>query len=76
MMYALKYSVISSCDSKSEEQKKGPKLFTWATMVPLVGREVELYGEVYPGYAGIKGIHIESIRFEGLYIVGQSEDSV
>jgi hypothetical protein len=55
----------------TEEQKKGPKLFTWATMVPLVGREIEVYGEVYPGYAGVKGIHIESIRFEGLYIVGQ-----
>ena len=58
----------------TEEQKKGPKMFTWATMVPLVGREVEVYGEIYPGYAGVKGIHIESIRFEGLYIVGQKED--
>lgn len=60
----------------TEEQKKGPKMFTWATLVPLVGREVEVYGEIYPGYAGIKGIYIESIRFEGLYIVGQSEESV
>jgi len=59
----------------TEEQKKGPKLFTWATMVPLVGREVEVYGETYPGYAGVKGIHIESIRFEGVYIVGQEEQS-
>lgn len=55
----------------TEEQKKGPKMFSWATLVPLVGREVEVYGEVYPGYAGVKGIHIESVRFEGLYIVGQ-----
>ena len=55
----------------TEEQKKGPKMFTWATLVPLVGREAEVYGEVYPGYAGIKGIHIESIRFKGVYIVGQ-----
>lgn len=60
----------------TEEQKKGPKMFTWATLVPLVGREVEVYGEIYPGYAGVKGIHIESIQFEGLYIVGQSEESV
>lgn len=60
----------------TEEQKKGPKLFTWATMVPLVGREVEVYGEIYPGYAGVKGIYIESIRFEGLYIIGQTEESV
>jgi len=60
----------------TEEQKKGPKLFTWATLVPLVGREVEVYGEIYPGYAGVKGIHIESIQFKGLYIVGQSEESV
>lgn len=60
----------------TEEQKKGPKLFTWATLVPLVGREVEVSGEIFPGYAGIKGIHIESIQFEGLYIVGQTEESV
>jgi len=49
----------------TEEQKKGPKLNKWATLVPLVGMEVEVCGEVYPGYAGIKGIHIESIKFEG-----------
>ena len=55
----------------TEEQKKGPKLFTWATLVPMVGREVEVNGEIYPGYAGVKGIHIKSIRFEGEYIVGE-----
>ena len=60
----------------TEEQKKGEKLFTWATQVPLIGREVEVYGEVFPGYAGVKGIHIEIIQFEGLYIVGQSEESI
>jgi len=60
----------------TEEQKKGPKLFTWATQVPLIGREVEVYGEVFPGYAGVKGIHIELIQFEGTYIVGQTKDSV
>jgi hypothetical protein len=49
----------------TEAQKKGPKLNTWATLVPLVGREVEVYGEVYPGYGGIKGVCIESIKFEG-----------
>ena len=49
----------------TEAQKKGPKLNTWATLVPLVGMEVELCGEVYPGYSGVKGIHIESIKFEG-----------
>jgi len=60
----------------TEEQKKGPKMFTWATLVPLIGREVEVSGEIFPGYAGVKGIFIESIQFEGLYIVGQSEESV
>ena len=60
----------------TEEQKKGPKMFTWATLVPMVGREVEVYGEIFPGYAGVKGIHIELIQFEGLYLVGQSKDSV
>ena len=56
----------------TEEQKaSGKKLFTWATLVPMVGREIEINGEVYPGYAGVKGIHIESIRFAGDYIVGQ-----
>jgi hypothetical protein len=60
----------------TEEQKKGEKLFTWATQVPLIGREVEVYGEVFPGYAGVKGIHIEIIQFEGTYIVGQSEETL
>jgi len=60
----------------TEEQKKGPKMFTWATLVPLIGREVEVSGEIFPGYAGVKGINIEAIQFEGLYIVGQSEESV
>ena len=55
----------------TEEQKKGPKLFTWATLVPMTGREIEVYGEIYHGYAGVKGIHIESIFFEGEYIVGK-----
>ena len=55
----------------TEEQKKGPKMFTWSTLVPLVGREVEVYGEVYPGYSGVKGIFIELIQFEGQYLVGQ-----
>ncbi len=53
----------------TEEQKK-QKLFTWATQVPMVGRVVEVYGEVYPGYAGVKGIHIESICFADDYLVG------
>jgi len=49
----------------TEAQKKGPKLNKWATLVPLVGMEVEVFGEVYPGYGGIKGLHIVSIKFEG-----------
>ena len=56
----------------TEEQKKGTeKLFTWATLVPMVGREIEICGDVYPGYAGVKGLHIRSVRFEGDYIIGQ-----
>lgn len=51
-----------------EQKKKG--LFTWSNMVPLTGRKVELYGEIYPGCAGVKGIHIKSIYYEGEYIVG------
>ncbi len=53
----------------TEEQKK-EGLFTWSNMVPLTGRKVELYGEIYPGYAGVKGIHIKSIYYEGEYLVG------
>jgi hypothetical protein len=56
----------------TEAQKKGTeKLFTWATLVPMTGREIEICGDVYPGYAGVKGLHIRSIRFEGDYIIGQ-----
>ena len=49
----------------TEAQKKGPKLNKWATLVPLVGKEVEVFGEIYPGYGGIKGVYIQSIQFEG-----------
>jgi hypothetical protein len=54
----------------TEEQKK-QKTFTWATLVPMVGREIEVLGEVYPGYAGVKGLYIEAVGFEGEYIVGK-----
>jgi hypothetical protein len=55
----------------TEEQKK-KKTFTWATLVPMVGREIEVLGEIYPGYAGIKGLFIEAVGFEGEYIVGKN----
>ena len=54
----------------TEEQKK-TKTFTWATLVPMVGRQIEVLGEVYPGYGGIKGLYIEAVGFEGEYIVGK-----
>jgi len=56
----------------TEKQKK-EGLFTWSTQPPLVGRTVEVYGTVYPGYAGVKGIHIKYIAFEGEYIVGKND---
>ena len=55
----------------TEAQKK-TKTFTWATLVPMVGRELEVLGEVYPGYGGIKGLNIEAVGFEGEYIVGKN----
>lgn len=55
----------------TETQKK-TKTFTWATLVPMVGREIEVLGEVYPGYGGIKGLYIEAVGFEGEYIVGKN----
>jgi len=55
------------------QAQKDAGLFTWSTPPPLVGRVVEVYGDVYPGYAGVKGIHIESIYFEGEYIVGKND---
>ena len=54
----------------TEEQKK-TKTFTWATLVPMVGREIEVLGEVYPGYAGVKGLYIEAVGFEGEYGPGK-----
>jgi len=54
-----------------EQKKKG--LFTWSTPPPLIGRVVEVYGKIYPGFAGVKGIHIESIYFEGEYVVGKKD---
>jgi len=43
---------------KSQSQKK----FTWLTLVHVVGREVEVTGDIYPGYAGVKGIYIKTIK--------------
>ena len=56
----------------TEEQKK-TKTFTWATLVPMVGREIELMGEVYPGYGGVKGIYIECVAFQGEYGGGRQQ---
>jgi hypothetical protein len=64
---ALRIHRVFTAEQKNSKQK----LFTWATLVPMTGREIEICGEVYPGYSGIQGIHIESIRFAGDYIVGQ-----
>jgi hypothetical protein len=55
------------------QAQKDAGLFTWSTPPPLLGRVVEIYGIIYPGYAGVKGIHIESIYFEGEYIVGKKD---
>ncbi len=56
----------------TEEQKK-EGLFTWATLVPLVGRQVEVHGDIYEGYGGVRGISIRSIAFEGEYIAGGND---
>jgi hypothetical protein len=54
------------------QAQKDAGLFTWSTSPPLLGRVVEVYGEIYPGYAGIKGLYVKSIFFEGQYIVGKN----
>jgi len=54
----------------TEAQKKD-KTPSWATLVPMVGREIEVLGEVYPGYGGVKGLFIEALSFEGEYIPGK-----
>jgi len=56
----------------TEAQKK-TGTFTWATLVPMVGREIEVLGEVYDGYAGVKGLYIEAVGFEGEYLVGRHD---
>jgi hypothetical protein len=33
----------------------------------MVGREIEVLGEVYPGYAGVKGLYIEAVGFERVW---------
>ncbi len=54
----------------TEEQKK-KKTLPWCTLVPMVGREIEVLGEVYPGCGGVKGLYIEALWFEGDYIPGK-----
>ncbi len=47
---------------KSQNQKK----FTWLTLVHVVGHEVEVTGEIYPGISGMKGIYIKTIKCDEL----------
>ena len=54
------------------EEQKQKKTLPWATLVPMVGREIEVLGEVYPGYGGVKGLFIEALSFEGEYIPGKN----
>jgi len=37
-------------------------LFKWLTLVHVVGLEVELTGEEYPGVGSVKAFHIETIK--------------
>ena len=53
--------------------QKDRKVLPWATLTPLVGRDIEVLGIVYPGYAGVKGLYIEALAFEGEYIRGQGK---
>jgi hypothetical protein len=53
--------------------QKDRKVLPWATLTPLVGREIEVMGTVYPGYAGVKGLYIEALAFEGEYVRGQGK---
>ncbi|MEI6127000.1 MAG: hypothetical protein WCQ99_10665 [Pseudomonadota bacterium] len=54
------------------EAQKQKKTLPWATLVPMVGREIEVLGEVYPGCGGVKGLYIEALWFEGDYIPGKN----
>jgi hypothetical protein len=53
------------------DEQKLKKTLPWCTLVPMVGREIEVLGEVYPGYGGVKGLFIEAVWFEGDYIPGK-----
>ncbi len=54
-------------------EQKDKKVLPWATLTPLVGREIEVLGTVYPGFGGVKGLDIEAMAFEGEYIRGQGK---
>ena len=47
-------------------KSKKKKLFTWTTLTQHVGEVAEFEGEIYPGYGDIKGIYIESIKYENM----------
>lgn len=42
---------------------KKKKLFTWTTLTQHMGEVMEITGEIYPGYGGIKGVYIESVLY-------------
>lgn len=60
-------------DRMLSDEQKDRKVLPWATLTPLVGREIEVLGIVYPGYGCVKGLYIEALAFEGEYIRGQGK---
>lgn len=65
-MNAPRIPRVFSKEVQAQIQSQSKKKFTWLTLVHVVGHEVEVTGEIYPGYAGIKGIYIKTIKCDEL----------
>ena len=61
-MNAPRITRIFGKELQAQINAQNKKKFTWLTLVHVVGNEVEVTGDIYPGYSGVKGIHIKTIK--------------
>ncbi|OGL47503.1 MAG: hypothetical protein A2W05_03000 [Candidatus Schekmanbacteria bacterium RBG_16_38_10] len=61
-MNAPRITRIFSKEVQAQIKAQNKKKITWLTLVHVVGHEVEVTGDIYPGYSGVKGINIKTIK--------------
>lgn len=65
-MNARRIPRILGEEARARNRAENKKKLNWLTLVHVVGHEVEVQGDIYPGYAGVKGIYIKSIKCDAV----------